>query len=336
MGEVRAAPLSQLPELAPLALASATEDRKTIVLSVLADLLRRTSGSDLFLAELTEAGERIGAAVAIRTAADSASLLAVGTLPGLTPAGETAVFHQLLGHLHWRLADAGVTFVQAMREAEIEQPRLVDCGYEFLATLDYLVATRRASALAAGAVSGLRGIPYEDFFRSPAVRDGFTPREGLVALIEATYVDSLDCPRMERFRSAAAMVDTYRGSPAYDPVDWQVLVDGRQRALGCLLATPHLASGSLEITYMGLVPEARGQGHAAAILEQAWETADRHALPQLTLAVDRANRPALKLYQRHGFEALMSETVWGRSLKSEQETSAGGKTLPSGNAKEPT
>ena len=48
---VSPAPLSRLVDLAPLALGSASEDRKTIVLSVLADLLRRSAGHDLYLVE---------------------------------------------------------------------------------------------------------------------------------------------------------------------------------------------------------------------------------------------------------------------------------------------
>lgn len=366
---VHAVPLSRLADLAPLALASATEDRKTIVLSLLADLLRRSAGRDLYLAELLQAGQTIAAAIAIRTADDSASLVAAHALSSpeasenrLPESGNrhpASVFQHLLGHLHQRLADAGVTFVQAMREAEVDQAALVSCGYESLATLDYLVNARRVSPGSARSArdlpardlpardraggkavrrtdaDALRFIPYETYFRSLESRAGEdAPREGLVALLDATYIDSLDCPQMERFRSAAAMVDSYRRSPAYNPDDWQILVDGGDRAIGCLLATAHPASGSLEITYMGLIPETRHRGQAAAILERAWAIADRYGLPQLTLAVDRANRPAIKLYQRHGFEVLMSETVWARSLGSERDISSGGEKGPTRTAKE--
>ena len=83
------------------------------------------------------------------------------------------------------------------------------------------------------------------------------------------------------------MVDTYRDSPSYDPAGWLILVDGDGQAIGCLLSTPHSGSGSLEITYMGLIPEARRMGYAAAIVERAWELAQQRELSQLTLAVDR-------------------------------------------------
>ena len=126
------------------------------------------------------------------------------------------------------------------------------------------------------------------------------------------------------------MVDTYRGSPAYDPAGWLVLLDGDGQAIGCLLSTPHPDSGSLEITYMGLVPESRRLGYAASVVERAWELALQRGLSQLTLAVDRANCPAIKLYRRHGFEPLISESVWGRSLGWRPEIPAGLQSSRSG------
>lgn len=309
-------PLTRLVELAPIALASASEQRAAIVLSVLGDLLRQSAASDLFLSEATESGETVAAAIAARTASDSASLLAIGGAVSETSTKDhrDCIVASLLRHMHRRLAAAGVTFVQAMREPESSPTELTRCGYERLATLDYLLATR-VEPIGNGhhrlAHGSYRFIPFEEFFGAER------SREQLVDLVEATYVGSLDCPKIGEHRSASAVLDSYCQSSSYDPHGWQILADAAGHVCGCLLTTPHRQTGSLEITYMGLVPQSRRRGYASAIIDRAWKIADAYGLPQLTAAVDQQNHPAMGLYRRHGFEVLMSEAVWGLSLAAE-------------------
>lgn len=314
--QLRDAPLTRLAELAPIALASVSEQRAAIVLSVLGDLVRQGASADLLLSEVVASGETVAAAIAARTASDSGSLLAVGgTASDISTAGrDNRMILSLLGHVHHRLARLGVTFVQAMREPAADPDELASCGYEPLATLDYLLATRREPNAAGGERSAPephRFVPFEEFF------GGERPQEQLVALVEATYAESLDCPKIGEHRSASAVVDSYCQASSYDPQGWQVLAGPAGRAIGCLLTTPHRQTGSVEVTYMGLVPESRRRGYAPALIERAWQIADAYGLPQLTLAVDRQNHPAIRLYRRHGFEVLMSEAVWGLSIPAE-------------------
>lgn len=323
--QVSDAPLTRLPELAPVALAAASQQRAGIVLAVLEDLVRQDSRANLFLSEVTCAGTTVAAVVAARTASDSASLLAIGAaatseLTAADRRSQSSMLDRLLRHMHRRLAAAGVVFIQAMREPEADPEELTRCGYTPLATLDYLLATRRKSHEPGDqrlAPSSWRFVPFEDYYGSDR------PREQLVRLVEATYAGSLDCPKIGELRSAAAVIDSYCQSSAHDPQGWQILVDADDRELGCLLTTPYRQSSSLEVTYMGLVPEARRKGYAPALIERSWKIADAYGLIQLTVAVDRQNFPARGLYRRHGFDVLMSEAVWGRAIALDADSKEG-------------
>ena len=76
---------------------------------------------------------------------------------------------------------------------------------------------------------------------------------------------------------------------------------------GCLiLARNHFPVG--EINYLGLIPEFRAQGHSRAMMRFAldWMAAER--CTKVALAVDCRNEPAMRVYQKWGFEATIPTT----------------------------
>ena len=92
----------------------------------------------------------------------------------------------------------------------------------------------------------------------------------------------------------------YRATGSHDPQRW-LLVRHEGRDVGCLLLSDYPEQGNVELVYMGVVPEARGEGWGMHIARQAQWLARQAGRPRLVLAVDAANAPALRIYLALGF-----------------------------------
>lgn len=289
--------------------------------------------------------------VAIIGPDDSANLLALGgrftaedvdsrESSDLQPQN-AAILGRLLDMMHDWLVSRGISFCQAMRSPEAASPLLINAGYRKLATIDYMCAAVGIESVdekagqvpksdltsdSAGLQQSLNWQSYELFFGHPRqnpstgreLADGRSAFGQLVDLVNETYAGSLDCPAIAEFRSTEAVLSGYRGAAEYDAASWLIASSdgggGDVVPVGCLLLNLHPAGGSLEVTYMGLPPRWRGSGLASQFIRRAKLEALRLGTPHLTLAVDRENFPAIRLYTRHGFELLMSESVWGRKI----------------------
>jgi ribosomal protein S18 acetylase RimI-like enzyme len=71
----------------------------------------------------------------------------------------------------------------------------------------------------------------------------------------------------------------------------------------------------MELVYLGLVPQARGQDLGDILIRKALATAAEHHGSQMQLAVDSLNAPALKLYFRHGFKRVATKLALMRNLR---------------------
>ena len=74
----------------------------------------------------------------------------------------------------------------------------------------------------------------------------------------------------------------------------------------------HPDSGEWELTYMGIVPEHRGQGLGRKMIAQGLEHARASGAAGVFLAVDEQNTYARKLYESMGFVHFLSRTVMAR------------------------
>ncbi len=135
----------------------------------------------------------------------------------------------------------------------------------------------------------------------------------LVQVIEQSYLGTLDCPALNGVRTTLEVLEGYREIGTYWPSAWlQAWRD--DQPVGCLILADHPAANQCELVYMGLVPEARGQGLSQAIVRHAQELARQQRRPRLVLAVDLENQPALKLYDRNGFVLWDERDVFARIL----------------------
>jgi ribosomal protein S18 acetylase RimI-like enzyme len=122
-----------------------------------------------------------------------------------------------------------------------------------------------------------------------------------VEAVERTYVDSLDCPEIARYRSGNDALTSYRAAPGFDSALWS-LVRVDDKAAGVLLAHDHPQRGIREIVYVGVVPEARRRGIGRSLLLRSLVAAAEAGIERCEVAVDGGNHYALSLYRSLGFE----------------------------------
>jgi hypothetical protein len=91
----------------------------------------------------------------------------------------------------------------------------------------------------------------------------------------------------------------------FDPALW-LTVQHAGADVGCLLISPERENVQWELTYMGVVPEARGRGFGLAMARHAQWLALESKCGRLVLAADAANAPAIEVYAAAGF------TTWDR------------------------
>lgn len=178
----------------------------------------------------------------------------------------------------------------------------VDCevlsagGFRELAKLAYLSASAKS-------------FPVEPDleFQSHA---GDQPQR-LGRVLEQTYAHTRDCPQLDGVRPAAEVIEGYRQQGDHDPALWYV-VRAAGRDVGVLLMTTYPESANWELIYMGVVPQARGNGVGRKIVEFALTAACRSGADQLLLAVDASNQPARDVYASAGFQQWGVRTVFAR------------------------
>ena len=133
------------------------------------------------------------------------------------------------------------------------------------------------------------------------------------AVVERTYVGTRDCPRLDGVRPIGEVLDGYRAVGRFDPARWLV-VAMRGNDVGCLLLADHPPHKLWEIVYMGIVPEARGNGFGLAVTRHAQWLAGKAGAERLVLAVDAANEPAIKGYAAAGFAGWDRRSVFLKVL----------------------
>lgn len=138
---------------------------------------------------------------------------------------------------------------------------------------------------------------------------GSPAREHLCALLDATYRDTLDCPELCGLRETQDIIDSHKAAGVFDPMRWLIAYEG-EKQVGCLLTSLVPETGSAELVYVGLAPEARGRGLGRALLTHAVERLASERVGKFVCAVDRRNTPALRLYGELGMTEFSSRSAW--------------------------
>ncbi|QDU18362.1 GNAT family N-acetyltransferase [Urbifossiella limnaea] len=205
--------------------------------------------------------------------------------PRTTPHRPADAEPLLAAALDW-LRGRGVKVCQsfAPRGDRADEPTLARAGFRHVTAVVHLRRERRDDPEPAGA---LTFEPVDD-----ANRAAFT------AALLRSHDGSLDCPELTGTRTEADLLAGFHAPPPKRP-DWWALARHGGEAVGVVLLEPGTEIGAVELSYLGLVPAARGRGWGEGLLRFALRAAgDARAL---TLSVDARNGPARRLYERHGF-----------------------------------
>lgn len=135
----------------------------------------------------------------------------------------------------------------------------------------------------------------------------------LIAALDASYQQTLDCPELCGLRETADVLASHRATGVFDPALWWLVFDAG-RARGCMLLSRCPENRSVELVYLGLSPELRGKGIARALLELGASRAGAPNYDEMTCAVDQRNLPALALYRRSGFTSFAQRVALVRPL----------------------
>jgi ribosomal protein S18 acetylase RimI-like enzyme len=181
------------------------------------------------------------------------------------------------------------------------------CGFPKFTCLAYLFAevpqlpaSPPPSATAVEKYGALHFVPWA----------GEQPQR-LEAILEQTYIDTLDCPALEGVRPMNEVLEGYRAQGRYSPEQWY-FVQANGRDIGAVILAEHPGFGNWELVYMGIVPDARGRKHGLHIIRYALEAVARRGAERIVLAVDEANAPALRLYEEAGFSMWDRRVVYAR------------------------
>ena len=134
-------------------------------------------------------------------------------------------------------------------------------------------------------------------------------RAAFAAALLATHDGSRDCPELTGDRTPDELLDGFAGPLAGRP-GWRLLAWSDGQPVGVLLFDAGTEPGAVELSYLGLVPGARGRGWGDALVRAAVRFAARDGAAALTLSVDARNDPARGLYARHGFRPTGRRAVY--------------------------
>lgn len=188
-------------------------------------------------------------------------------------------------------------------------------GFEPLTELAYLVASAEPPA----PQTASQRLAFEPYDASQ--------RSRLATLIEETYRDTHDCPRLNGVRSIDDVITGYQGTGKFDPTRWFFVRRGT-RDVGLIILAEHEPACQWELVYMGVVPHVRQQGVGKAMVRFALRTAFEAGAESLLLAMDATNRPAARLYRRCGFREWNRRLVYWKRYGLDSAT---GRRMPPAN-----
>ena len=244
--------------------------------------------------------------VAAVLAQSQAGRTAVAWPPRLVEGEAAETADALLAAICRELEGQGLCMVHVLLEtvSESDDATLRRAGFEPLAKLLYMFCPRDEFPNTRPVQSNPNDrLDFEPCDRSNHGR--------LAQIVEKTYMQTLDCPRLNDVRNIEDVLEGYRETGEFCPSRW-LIVRHQGRDVGCLLLADHPDHDSTELVYMGILPSARGHGWGRQISQYAqWLTTGLNR-PRLVLAVDSNNQPAIDMYVSVGFRVWERRIIYAR------------------------
>jgi ribosomal protein S18 acetylase RimI-like enzyme len=137
----------------------------------------------------------------------------------------------------------------------------------------------------------------------------------VIAVLEASYEDTLDCPALRGLRDTRDIYNGHRATGQFDSKLWTILRTHGQPA-GVILINIAPASSGAELVYLGLAPDVRHRGLGRRLLIHGLTLAAERSLRTISLAVDERNEPAIALYRNQKFRRVLRRVAMIRTLRS--------------------
>ncbi len=187
-------------------------------------------------------------------------------------------------------------------QGEGQAHALADAGYKYLADLRYLALVIRDQP---SSVALSHKLVLEDYCA--------VDKDVFLRTLEKTYEGSVDCPALTGLRATEDILLSHLHTGIHDPKLW-FLARVNGKPIGVLLLTHVPLRSAMEIVYVGVVPEARGNSYGRYLVNLAIEKASMANRNHLMLAVDQRNHYAMKIYESLGFIETDRRHAWIRSL----------------------
>jgi len=129
-----------------------------------------------------------------------------------------------------------------------------------------------------------------------------------------SYEQSMDCPMLSGMREIDDIMAGHQSVGIFDPLDWMVVLQ-RDVPVAVLLLNQTIHGEGLELVYLGVCPEARGQGLGEYLMRVTERRVVEKNAGALSLTVDSKNIPAVKLYHRHGLERAATKIAMIKNLR---------------------
>ena len=222
-------------------------------------------------------------------------------------ADETPVVVALIDHATCEIAGWNVDLAQALLEPSEKADRaaFLEAGFSELAVLSYLERPLSRSN-PPDAPQWPAGVSVESY------RENLY--DTLVAVLEKTYEQTLDCPGLYGLRRTQDIIAGHKATGQFDPTLWTLLRVDEQPA-GVILLNPFPGHRTVELVYLGLAPFARGRGLGQQLLRHGLTLLQGRRERSLTLAVDHSNLPAMSIYQAQGLRPVVQRVALIRSLR---------------------
>jgi ribosomal protein S18 acetylase RimI-like enzyme len=217
-----------------------------------------------------------------------------------SPAGEEELERQLIEEARTWLKKQGAKMVQCLlAESEASAaPTLLRNGFRHITRLWYM---RHDFDVPAEDNQGLEALQLEPYSRCK--------RQDFERCLLATYENTLDCPEITGVRTGSDVIAGHRAQGRHDPDRWWLAYADR-KPVGVLLLTEIPEGPGWDLSYLGLVAEARGGGIGRRLVEHAIGASRAGGASCLTLSVDGRNHPAIRLYHAAGFHAYDEREVF--------------------------
>jgi len=266
------------------------------VSGLLAHVDRGTASLDLLFGAYA-VGRLVSACVAVQSPGAAALVFPPPAGPGEVNARGALAALEAVKDTAW---SRSIRLLQVLTDPEEEQlaSTLQEAGFRRLTRLLYLIRPGDLPGTCSGAAGELTWVAY-----TPARMRLFCEA------LEATYVQSLDCPELNGVRTTGDVLAGHRATGIFDPSLWWV-AKRDNAAAGVLLLNGVVGESALEIVYMGVAQASRGTRVADALLDRATRAARRLGAKTLALAVDERNIRARRMYARWDFVQTMTRDAW--------------------------